>query len=199
MEPLYIALIAEELMVKFSKKEREEFNKSWKEVLDNSIENINKKDTKGRTILHYAVGMPDPKKVKLLIKKGADVDAADAGKYRPLHLAVMGQRLENTKELIKAGVDVNAVERSSKFAALHLACMVAEIKIVEELVKAGGNVEQKDKFGKTPMDYARNNKEIKEVLENVKIANKQREFIEKIRVVSGSRCDSGKGRARNCG
>ncbi|GFQ72440.1 ankyrin repeat domain protein [Trichonephila clavata] len=167
-------------------KEREEFNKSWKEVLENSIENINKKDTKGRTILHYAVGMPDPKKVRLLIKKGADVDAADAGKYRPLHLAVMGQRVENTKELIKAGADVNAVERSSKFAPLHLACMVSEIKIVEELVKAGANIEQKDKSGKTPIDYARNNKEIKEMLENVKIANKQGEFLEKLVVVSES-------------
>lgn len=78
------------------------------------------------------------------------------------------------------------MERSSKFAPLHLACMVSEIKIVEELVKAGANIEQKDKSGKTPMDYARNNKEIKEVLENVKMANKQREFIERIRVVSES-------------
>src|SRR6266576_774312 len=93
---------------------------------------------------------------------------------------------KNKKEMIKAGVDVNEVERSSKFAALHLACMVSEIKIVEELVKAGANLEQKDKFGKTAMYYARNNKEIKEVLENVKIANKQREFIERIRVVSES-------------
>lgn len=33
-------------MVKFSKNEREEFNKSRKEVLDNSIENINKKRQK---------------------------------------------------------------------------------------------------------------------------------------------------------
>lgn len=45
-------------------------------------------------------------------------------------------------------------------------------------------LEQKDKSSKTPIDYARNNKEIKEVLENVKMANKQREFIERIRVVS---------------
>ncbi|GFT61891.1 hypothetical protein NPIL_404931 [Nephila pilipes] len=50
--------------------------------------------------------MPDPKIVRLLIKNRADVDAADAGKYRPLHLAVMGQRLENTKELIKAGANL---------------------------------------------------------------------------------------------
>jgi ankyrin repeat protein len=112
-------------MVKFSKKEREEFKKLWKKVLDNSIENINKKDTKGRTMLHYAVGMPDPKKVRLLIEKGANINAADVGQYRPLHLAVMGQRLENTKELIKAGVEINVVERSSKYAPLHLACMVS--------------------------------------------------------------------------
>ncbi len=36
------------------------------------------------------------------------------------------------------------------------------------------------------MYYARNNKEIIEVLENVKMANKQREFIERTRVVSES-------------
>ncbi|WP_245611047.1 MULTISPECIES: ankyrin repeat domain-containing protein [unclassified Wolbachia] len=119
--------------------------------------------------------------MRLLIQKGANVNVADAGQYRPLHLAVMGQCVENTKELIKAGADVNAVERSSKFTPLHLASMVSEIKIVEELVKAGAGVEQKDEFGKTPIDYAKNNKEIKEVLENVKIANKQREFIERTR------------------
>jgi len=181
--------------MRFSKRSKEEFNKWWKELVESSFENINKRDKKERTILHYAVGILDPKKVRLLIQKGANVNVADAGQYRPLHLAVMGQRLENTKELIKAGVEVNAVERSSKFAALHLACMVAEVKIVEELVKAGANVEQKDKFGKTPMYYARNNKEIKEALENVKMANKQREFIEKNRIGKyGSRC-----KRRACG
>nr|WP_264707644.1 ankyrin repeat domain-containing protein [Wolbachia endosymbiont (group A) of Acrocera orbiculus] len=76
------------------------------------------------------------------------------------------------------------------YTPLHIACKTGEGRItkeiIKELVKAGANVEQKDKYGKTPMDYARNNKEIKEVLENVKMANKQREFIERIRVVSES-------------
>ncbi len=89
-------------MVKFSKKEREEFNKSWEKLLENSFKNINKKDEKGRTILHYAVGNSDPKTVRLLIKKGADINSADVGGYVPMHLAVIGEHLENVKELISS-------------------------------------------------------------------------------------------------
>src|SRR5215469_15459492 len=103
--------------MRFDAKNKEEFNKSF--------EDINKKDKKGRTALHYAVGNSDPKTVRLLIKKGADINSADVGGYIPMHLAVMGERLENVKELI---------------------------------------------------DYARNNKEITKVLEDVKIANRQGEF-----------------------
>ncbi len=42
--------------------------------------------------------------------------------------------------------------------------MVGEKEIVEELVKAGGEIEQADKFGMIAMDYAKNSKEIAEVL-----------------------------------
>ena len=59
--------------MKFSRKdekqEGKEFNNSWKELLQNSFENINKRDKKGETILHYAVGISDQKSVRLLIKK----------------------------------------------------------------------------------------------------------------------------------
>jgi hypothetical protein len=34
---------------------------------------------------------------------------------------------------------------------------------VKELVKAGAKIDQPDKSDKTPIDYARNNKEIREV------------------------------------
>ncbi|BAO99584.1 ankyrin repeat domain-containing protein [Wolbachia endosymbiont of Cimex lectularius] len=166
-------------MVKFSKKEREEFNKSWEKLLENSFKNINKKDEKGRTILHYAVGNSDPKTVRLLIKKGADINSADVGGYVPMHLAVIGEHLENVKELISSGAKVNVAERNDKYTPLHLACMIWEVEIVKELVKAGAKVDQPDKSGKTPIDYARNNKEITEVLEGVKIAKKQGEFLEK--------------------
>ncbi|MGL9718545.1 MAG: ankyrin repeat domain-containing protein [Wolbachia sp.] len=170
--------------MRFSKRSKEEFNNWWKELVESSYENINKRDKSGSTVLHYAVGILDQKKVRLLIEKGADINAADAGKYRPLHLAVMAQRVENIKELIRSGAEVNVEERGSKLTPLHLGCMIGEKKIVEELVKAGASVEQKDKFGKTAIDHARNDKKIIEILKNHTIANKQKEFIEKVKSVS---------------
>ncbi len=144
-----------------SKKEKEAFNKSAKELLENSYENIYERDEKGRTVLHYAV---DAKTVRLLVEKGANVNAADVEGHTALHLAVTEKRLETVRELIKSGADVNVEEYDSKCTPLHLACMVGKVEIVEELVKAGGEIEQADKFGMTAMDYAKTSKEVTEVL-----------------------------------
>jgi hypothetical protein len=52
--------------------------------------------------------------------------------------------------------------------------------MVKELVNVEANIEHRDEYGKTPMNYA--SKMVKEVLEDVKIANKKRAFIQKLRV-----------------
>nr|WP_253308811.1 ankyrin repeat domain-containing protein [Rickettsia endosymbiont of Ceutorhynchus assimilis] len=147
-------------MIKLGKKE--------KSLLESSFKNIYERDEKGRTALHYAI---DAKTVRLLIEKGADVNAKDVGGYTALHLAVAEKCLETVRELIKSGADVNAEEYGSKCTPLHLACMVGEKEIVEELVKAGGEIEQADKFGMTAMDYS---KEVTEVLK------KETDRIEKL-------------------
>ncbi|MFP3024795.1 MAG: ankyrin repeat domain-containing protein, partial [Wolbachia sp.] len=59
-------------MLELGKKEA--FNKSVKELLENSYKNIYERNEKGRTVLHYAV---DAKTVRLLVEKGANVNAAD--------------------------------------------------------------------------------------------------------------------------
>ncbi|MFP3016984.1 MAG: ankyrin repeat domain-containing protein [Wolbachia sp.] len=146
-------------MVKLGKKEES--------LLENSFKNI--KETKKE--LHYAV---DAKTVRFLVEKGANVNAADVGGYTALHLAVTEKRLEIVRELIKSGGNVNAEEYGSKCTPLHLACMVGEKEIVEELVEAGAEIEQADKFGMTAMDYAKNSKEIAEILK------KETDRIEKL-------------------
>ncbi|MBA8753883.1 MULTISPECIES: ankyrin repeat domain-containing protein [Wolbachia] len=153
-------------MVKLDKKE-----KSAKELLENSYKNIYERDEKGRTALHYAV---DAKTVRLLVEKGANVNAADVEGYTALHLAITEKRLETVRELIKSGGNVNAEEYRNKCTPLHLACMVGKVEIVEELVKAGAEIEQADKFGMTAMDYAKNSKEITEILK------KETDRIEKL-------------------
>ncbi|QJT96625.1 ankyrin repeat domain-containing protein [Wolbachia endosymbiont of Diaphorina citri] len=135
-------------MIKLGKKEKSLLESSFK-----------KKETKRE--LHYAV---DAKTVRLLVKKGANVNAKDVEGYTALHLAVTEKRLEIVRELIKSGANVNAEEYGNKCTPLHLACMIGEKEIVKELVKAGGEIEQADKFGMTAMDYAKNSKEITEIL-----------------------------------
>ncbi|MDR2831554.1 MAG: ankyrin repeat domain-containing protein [Rickettsiales bacterium] len=49
--------------MRFSGKDKKKFNKSLKELLENSFKNIYERDKKGRTILHYAVGISDQKTV----------------------------------------------------------------------------------------------------------------------------------------
>ncbi len=148
-----------------SKKEKEE------SLLENSCKNIYERDENGRTVLHYAV---DAKTVRLLVEKGVNVNAADVEGHTALHLAITEKRLETVRELIKSGGNVNAEEYGSKYTPLHLACMVGEKEIVEELVKAGAEIEQADKFGMTAIDYAKNSKEVNEVLK------KETDRIEKL-------------------
>ncbi|WP_353274233.1 MULTISPECIES: ankyrin repeat domain-containing protein [unclassified Wolbachia] len=150
-------------MVKLGKKEES--------LLENSYKNIYARDKNGRTALHYAV---DAKTVRLLVEKGVNVNAADIGGYTALHLAVTEKRLETVRELIKSGGNVNAEEYGSKCTPLHLACMMGKVEIVKELVEAGGEIEQADKLGMTAMDYAKNSKEIAEILK------KETDRIEKL-------------------
>ncbi|XP_066251422.1 serine/threonine-protein phosphatase 6 regulatory ankyrin repeat subunit A-like [Euwallacea similis] len=126
-------MIDDVIMVKLGKKEQ-----SAKELLENSFKNIYERDEKGITALHYAV---DAKIVRLLVEKGANVNAADVGGYTALYLAITKKRLETVRELIKSRADVNAEEYGSKCIPLHLGCMVGEKEIVEELVKAGAEIE----------------------------------------------------------
>ncbi len=158
--------------MKFSEEKRESFSKFFKEVSSNGFKNINKRNEEGETILHQAVEISDYKTVRLLINKGANVNARDKNGYTPLHCAVFARSLENVKVLIRGGGEINATQYVTGCTPLHSACKTGETKeIIKELVKAGANVEQKDKFGKTAMYYARTE-----------------ELLEKLRELS-ERCD----------
>ncbi|WP_255453571.1 ankyrin repeat domain-containing protein [Wolbachia endosymbiont of Atemnus politus] len=105
-----------------SQEERDDFNESFSELLTGnySLKNINRKNEKGKTMLHRAGKMSTRKKVGLLIRKGADIEARVNECYTPLHAAVFGMRLENVKYLIEAGADLNATEEDGN-TPLHCA------------------------------------------------------------------------------
>ena len=62
----------------------------------------------GYSIIHYAAYTGDVNRVKLLVKKGADVNAVARDRSTALHIAVKRNNLEVVQWLIANGANVNA-------------------------------------------------------------------------------------------
>jgi len=122
----------------------------------------------GGTVLHKAVSHPEM--VRLLINKGAKVDAVDVGKTQPIHCAAYRGILDSVKILVEAGADPKA-KTSWGGTPLHLAA--ASMKdysaktnhpaVIEYLVGCGVEVNAKYNEGDTPLHRAIANSSIEAI------------------------------------
>ncbi|GFQ94778.1 ankyrin repeat-containing protein [Trichonephila clavata] len=119
-----------------------------------SEENINGKDSGGCTALHRAAQVSNPEVIKLLIEKGAGINDRNNRGETALHLAAFLGKRKNVKALIEGGATVNA-KSNNKAVPLHLACLARRIGTIEELINAGGDLDTVDKFGCSPLNYAK--------------------------------------------
>ena len=154
---------------------------------------VNAKDMLNRTVLHYAALCGRKEIVEFLISKEADVNAKDVLNCTALHHAALYGRKEVVEFLISKGADVN-VKDSSNRTALHYAALYGHKKITEFffgrgvdfglkeplflhndakngrvgivgiLLQEGTNVNAVDLYGKTPLDYAKNQDLVKALL-----------------------------------
>ena len=76
------------------------FNKSAKELLENSFKSIYARDEKERIALHYAV---EAKTVSLLVEKGANVNAADVEGIHSTASSGNGETSRNRERIDKVG------------------------------------------------------------------------------------------------
>ena len=100
--------------------------------------------------LHEAAAAGDIEQVKLLISKGADVDAKDKLGRTALHCASEKGHAEVAKLLISQGADVNAMDRNLA-KPLHYAVMRGEKQTVELLLSKGADINAKNRDGRTPL------------------------------------------------
>jgi len=77
----------------------------------------------------------------------------DFGAVDQLHLAVMSEQIDDVRELISTGVDLN-LKNSSGFAPLHLAVMTGNDEIARELIRSGADINSAGKAGYTPLHIA---------------------------------------------
>ena len=92
---------------------------------------------------------------RLLIEKGAIVDAADKDGWTPLHTAVRSVNLPMIGYLVGAGADVNRQTRRGS-SAIGLALAKGRAKALQELVAAGVDVNKQFDDGATLLTHAVN-------------------------------------------
>jgi len=139
---------------------------------------VNAKDEKGNTPLHYAVNASKVDVVQLLVEAGADVNARGNSNRLPLYMAVEEDNIAIAEYLIAHGADVNAdrpledapyyssIEmvqlliangadiNAGPWTALHSAVDKGWMELVELLIRNGAEVNAKDKRGNTPLHYS---------------------------------------------
>lgn len=88
------------------------------------------------------------KKVKKLIKKGADVNAKGTKGWTPLMFAARGGNMETVKFLISSKADVNA-KNELGITALMIASLVGNKEVITYLLNNGADANLRDNDGNT--------------------------------------------------
>ena len=106
----------------------------------------------GYTILMYAVGYPElTKVVKVLIDKGADVNASDIkGNTALMNVAKGFGSIETMRILLDKGADVNAKDTDGN-TALMTTAISGRADIASLLLERGADVNAKNKVGETTL------------------------------------------------
>jgi ankyrin repeat protein len=101
-----------------------------------------------------AAARGDREAVKALLKKAADVNAAQGDGMTALHWAAMNGDSELTQMLIVAGANVRATTRLGAYTPLYLASQQGHAPVVEALLAAGADVKAGTPNGTTPLMVA---------------------------------------------
>ncbi|EJW81990.1 hypothetical protein WUBG_07101, partial [Wuchereria bancrofti] len=104
------------------------------------------------TPLHLACGYNRVKTVKILLEKGADVQAVDIGGLVPLHNASSFGHLEVVSLLLEAGADSQA-EDLWNFTPLHESASKGRLEVVRLLAASGADPARKTGNAKAPIEY----------------------------------------------
>src|SRR5512134_669757 len=101
-----------------------------------------------------AAARGDRDAVKALLKKAADVNAAQGDGMTALHWAAMNGDADLAQMLIVAGANVRATTRLGTYTPLYLASQQGHAPVIQALVAAGADVKAGTPNGTTPLMVA---------------------------------------------
>lgn len=119
---------------------------------------VNKRDDAGRTALYFSVRSgKNLDVVKELIKKGANINAAEEYGYTPLHAAALNDKGDFIFALVDAGAFINA-RNVNALTPLHLASEgspfswgKSNLAAIRALIAVGADLNVSDSNGDTPL------------------------------------------------
>ena len=103
----------------------------------------------GRTALHQAASVGNLELLKLLMSRGADVNAKNSTGETALHLAARFGHLEAAKLLVASGALVNEKTKYTHSTPLMAAAEMGHENIIRMLMISGAQKDTRDIFGKT--------------------------------------------------
>src|SRR5688572_22106054 len=101
-----------------------------------------------------AAARGDREAVKTLLKKAADVNAAQGDGMTALHWAAMNGDLDLAQMLIVAGANVRATTRLGSYTPLYLASQQGHGAVIQALIKGGADARAATPNGTTPLMVA---------------------------------------------
>lgn len=117
---------------------------------------INSRSNDGFTALHFACYFGQPGAARLLIEKGALVDAVASNpmKVMPLHSAASARNLEAARLLLEHGAPVNARQQGG-WVPIHAAAQNGDLAMVELMLQHGADPKVANDDSKTPAMVAK--------------------------------------------
>ncbi|XP_051885869.1 palmitoyltransferase ZDHHC17 isoform X1 [Pristis pectinata] len=118
-------------------------------------------DGEGCSCIHLAAQFGHTSIVAYLIAKGQDVDMMDQNGMTPLMWAAYRTHsVDPTRLLLTFNVSVNLGDKYHKNTALHWAVLAGNTTVISLLLEAGANVDSQNIKGETPLDLAKQRKNV---------------------------------------
>jgi len=142
----------------------------WAEAIESKVAELI-----GDAIIYFAASRGDMAKVEALVRKGIDVNAADAHGCIALHYAAQEGHKDVVELLLSKDADIDAknkdggtplevalsqrrndivkllVEKGADIPTIHLAAFVGSLDKLQRFVKTGTDINSEDKNGRTPL------------------------------------------------
>ena len=119
------------------------------EVLVRKV-NVDQKDKRGDTALHWACSRGNLEVVKLLTTNGATVNAKNNSGATPIFIACYNGHYEAVDYLIQKGASLS-LQNMNGDTPLHIAISFNQLSIVDSLIKSGARADLKNKVWKLSM------------------------------------------------